>query len=318
MLGSSVGVVICTHQGNSVLKSCLAGFMAIVNRRKDVIFVDNGSAEHLHQWVARHFPGVTILRLEENRLFCGGYNAGIRLAIERGYEFVLIVNADTEVVNSGFVHDLLDAARRWPRAAFLGPKVFYRNLQTTQKTCLQFPGVLRCAAIWVPWRLVKSYFQDQPDCEREVEFLNGVCVLCRVSALCEIGLMDEVYGAYCEDADWSWRARQKNWSSIFVPVPSVIHHEPHFGYEDYSLKSFMLKRNTVYWFIKTGKSWSAWAYARASLALAVIRILKARSDVEARRYKYFLARLRRAYRGLLMNEPLDEWFGPPLGPWDGA
>ncbi len=50
--------------------------------------------------------------LKENLLFCGGYNAGIRLAIERNYEYVMIVNADTEVVNPGFVTSLIEAMER--------------------------------------------------------------------------------------------------------------------------------------------------------------------------------------------------------------
>ena len=49
------------------------------------------------------------------------------------------------------------------------------------------------------------------DQEKEVESLNGVCVLCRVEALREIGLLDEDMGGYVEDTDWAWRARDRGW-----------------------------------------------------------------------------------------------------------
>jgi len=313
-----IAVVISAHQRIESVETYLRSFLKIVEDDRDLIFIDNGSEGELSAWVGDEFPGITIIALEKNRFFCGGYNAGIRLAMDRGYDFILISNADAEVVNPGFLEVLLSSARKWPRGAFFGPLVFWQKIGNIQKTCLEFPKVSRNFLLWLPWRLAKEALDGQPQKETEVEFLNGVCVLCRVEALKEIGLMDENMGGYMEDADWAWRAREKGWSSIFVPVPSIIHHESENGYEPYSLKTFLLKRNTVYWYKKIGQTGSAWSYARASLALAVGRFLLAGSSGERQKHRYFLQRLTRAYRGLLQDEPLAEWFGPPLGPWEGG
>ncbi len=43
--------------------------------------------------------------------------------------------------------------------------------------------------------------QGSDNNEKKVEFLNGVCVLCRMSAIREIGLLDEMMGGYVEDTD---------------------------------------------------------------------------------------------------------------------
>jgi hypothetical protein len=83
------------------------------------------------------------------------------------------------------------------------------------------------------------------------------------------------------------------------------------------LKVFLEKRNTVYWFLKIGRRHSAWSYAQASLVLALARLLPVRSADERKKHRYFLQRLARAFSGLLRGEPLGEWFGPPLGSWDG-
>jgi GT2 family glycosyltransferase len=225
-------------------------------------------------------------------------------------------NADTEVVNPKFLEELLDVARRWPRAAFIGPLVYFRSHEVIQKTCLRFPDVMWETTIWLPWRLGRGYVDRQGEKERAVEFLNGVCVLCRVEALKEIGLMDETMGGYVEDADWAWRARQKGWGSVFAPIPSVIHHENPNGYEPYSLKTFLLKRNTVLWFLKTRQRTSALIYAGLSIGLSYFRMMFESSQSKKRKHKFFLGRLRRAYQGLLRGEEFGEWFGPPLGPWD--
>lgn len=310
-----VGVVVATHEKCLTLSQCLHSFSNSLSNPLDVIFVDNGSEENLQKWAKEQFPAITSIRLPQNRLFCGGYNAGIRIAVERGYDFVLIVNADTEVINPGFVAELVKTARRWPRAAFIGPLVYLRSQDVVQKTCLQFPGILRNAAIWLPWRFFPQYFEAQPNKETAVEFLNGICVLCRVEALRELGPMDENMGGYVEDADWAWRAQKKGWVSVFTPVPSVIHHEEAIGYEPYSLKTFLLKRNTVLWFLKIGKEASATIYARLSIALAWIRMKMERSEREKEKHKLFIRRLGRSYKGLLSGEELGEWFGPPLTNW---
>jgi GT2 family glycosyltransferase len=311
-----IGAVVAAQKNCYPLNRCLNSLRELFCDPSALIFVDNGSKEGLGSWAKEYFPNITVVRLGENRYFCGGYNAGMRLAIERGYDFVLIINADTEVVNFGFLQAMLKAESRWPRAAFLGPQVFWRDPGVIQKTCLRFPNVVRSSLEWLPWRIRHGYFEKQSQEETVVEFLNGVCVLCRVEALKEIGLLDENMGGYGEDADWSWRARQKGWISLFSPVPSVVHYENTSGYEPYSLKTFLLKRNTVYWFLKIGKRRSAQCYALASMVLAMIKFLAPARAGERRKHRYFLQRSIRAFNGLLRSEPLGDWFGPPMGAWE--
>jgi GT2 family glycosyltransferase len=285
-----------------------------LDKPEDLIFVNNGSSPSLSQLISSMFPEITAINLSQNRLFCAGYNAGIQAALERDYEFVLIVNADTEVINPGFIGELLAAAQRWPRAAFWGPLVYYRDRETVQNTRLHFPSVMRNILTWFPWRLFPQLHQPDSMCEEEVEFLNGVCVLCRCAALRDFGLMDEQYGGYVEDADWSWRARKHGWHSVFVPKPSIIHHEELEGYEHFSYKSFLLKRNTVLWYLKAGYRLSAIAYASASISLAWLRTLKSRSTAAGRKYQQFLHNLGRTYQSMLFgSQPPHGAFPTVLG-----
>ncbi len=302
MMGSNhVAVVVSAHRPYPTLGSCLRGFGSIVDRPEDLIFVNNGTSASLARLVSETLPGITVINLSENRFFCAGYNAGIRAALEGNYEFVLIANADTEVANPVFISELVAAAKRWPKAAFLGPLVYYRIRETIQSTCLHFPSVARNVFAWIPWRLFPKWIDRHPAGEEEVDFLNGVCVLCRCSALREFGLMDERFGGYVEDADWSWRARQSGWSSVYIPVPSIIHHEEQQGYEHFSFKSFLLKRNTVLWHLKAGNRFSAIAYALASIGLAWLRMIKAQDRLDRSKHRQFLHRLTGAYWSLIFG-----------------
>jgi GT2 family glycosyltransferase len=222
-----VAVVVATHEYCYPLERCLAGFAAQTESPADVILVDNGSAGAVSAWAREHAPTVTTIVRESNGFFCGGYNEGLRHAIALGYDFVLIVNADTEMV-------------------------FLREPGNVQNTVLTFPSFTRNLLSFVRHKLLGGEAPASDEREREVEFLNGVCVLCRTAALREIGLLDETMGGYVEDTDWAWRARCLGWSSVYAPVRSIVHHQPEVGYEHYATKCFMLRRNTIYWHRKRG------------------------------------------------------------------
>ncbi|MBN1570672.1 MAG: glycosyltransferase family 2 protein [Acidobacteria bacterium] len=294
-------VVVSAHRPYATIELCLQGFRSIVEREEDLIFVNNGSSPSLDRLVSEKFRGITLVNMDENRLFCAGYNAGIRTALAANYDFILIANADTEVANPDFINELLSAADRWPKAAFLGPLVYYRDRNTTQNTRFSFPSVMRNVTTWIPWRILPALRRRHRLQETQVDYLNGVCVLCRSSALREFGLMDEDYGGYVEDADWSWRAMKSGWISVFIPVPGIIHHEEQQGYGHSSFKSFLLKRNTVLWYLKAGYKFSAFLYALASLCLAALRLLRSGSSSTGKEHRQFCKNLNRSYRSMLFG-----------------
>lgn len=311
-----VAVVVATHAYCYPLEKCLSGFVEQAAQATDVILVDNGSGGCIAKWAREHAPAVTTIVRDKNGFFCGGYNEGLRYALENGYDFALIVNADTEVCNSQLIAELLDAAVRHPRAAFIGPMVFLREKGNVQNTVLTFPSFSRNLRSFVQYKFLRGERPQSDEREREVEFLNGVCVLCRLSALSEIGLLDETMGGYVEDADWSWRARSHGWKSVYTPVRSIIHHQPEAGYEQYSLKCFMLRRNTIYWHQKRGASVEATLYGWSSRLLAWGRacIAAIRGRADADKFAAFSRRLREVDRKIRGHVPIGDWFGPPLAP----
>jgi GT2 family glycosyltransferase len=309
-----VAVVVATHAYCYPLEKCLAGFAAQTKMPTDVVLVDNGSGGAMAAWAREYAPTVTTIVREKNGFFCGGYNEGLRHAIDHGYDFALIVNADTEVINENLLADLLKVADRQPQAAFIGPMVYLREPGNVQNTVLTFPSFVRNLRSFIQYKLLGGEAPQSDDREREVEFLNGVCVLCRLAALKEIGLLDETMGGYVEDADWSWRARGLGWKSVYSPVRSIIHHQPEAGYEHYALKCFMLRRNTIYWHEKRGARLEAMLYGWSARLLAWGRATMAKLSRRPDREQFlaFSKRLREVDRKIRQRMPIGEWFGPPL------
>jgi len=57
----------------------------------------------------------------------------------------------------------------------------------------------------------------------EIEAISGSCMLVRLDAMLDVGLLDEGYFLHCEDLDWCMRFRQRGWKIMFVPDARVIH-----------------------------------------------------------------------------------------------
>lgn len=314
---SRTAVVVATHAYCFPLEKCLSDFASLVEDPRDVILVDNGSGGRMAEWARQHAPNVTTLTRRVNGFFCGGYNEGLQYAIDHEYEYVLIVNADTDVCNPEMLQQLTEAAKRHPHAAFIGPKVYLRAVGHVQNTVLTYPSFWRNLKAFFRYKFLGPLPPASDDTEKQVEFLNGVCVLCRVEALKEIGLLDETMGGYVEDTDWAWRAKAKGWNSLYTPVESIVHHQPDTGYEHYSLKSFMLRRNTIFWHHKCGRRLEAWLYGRSARCMAWIRgqIARLKSRPDADEFRKFSSRLADVDDAIRSDRPIDDWFGPPIGNW---
>ncbi len=294
-------IVIASHKVYPRMRECVAGFLDLVEDPGGIFLVDNGSQGEVSNWAQQHFPKISLIVLPNNLLFCGGYNTGIRASIAEGFEFALIVNADCVVVNTDFVGSLEKAMDENASLAFVGPRVWETESGVVQTTRLRFPNLVGSLLVWLPYRLNRKWFATQDETEGTVEFLNGVCVLCRLKALDEIGLMDETFGGYVEDADWSWRARRLGWMSGYVPVDSVLHEQEKFGYDHRSFKVFLLKRNTVYFYLKSGMPFSAVGYSLMSILLAAIRFLLSVFSGQMGRSWFFLRALSVEYMNIFFS-----------------
>ena len=81
----------------------------------ETVAVDNGSVDGSAAAVAERFPEVELVRAGVNLGFAGGNNVGIRRALDRGANWVLLLNNDAEV-EPGLVEALAAAADARPDA----------------------------------------------------------------------------------------------------------------------------------------------------------------------------------------------------------
>ena len=215
----AVTVILVNWNGWPVTADCLRSLQAATYPRLSTIVVDNASSDGSQEAIRREFPRVELLAMPENLRFAGGNNAGIRRALEEGAEAVLLLNNDT-VVDPGFADCLVERLQSDPYCGMAVPKIFYfdepERLWYAGGEVSMWTGTMR-------HRGIREIDAGQYDGARPVGYATGCCILARADAVRKVGLLDESYYIYSEDADWSIRFRRAGYTILFEPRAKVWH-----------------------------------------------------------------------------------------------
>lgn len=210
-----VSVVVLNWNGRSLLEDCLGSVLRQTFRDYEVILVDNGSTDGSAAWVRERFPQVRLLALEENLGFCGGNNAGFRVARGR---YVALLNNDTEV-EPDWLERLYAVIAADPRIAACDSSVLYFD----RRDVVWSRGATYTIAGTANFRDQGRLARDLPGEPADVFAAVACAALYRRAALDEVGDLDEAFFAGYEDIDWSFRARLRGYRIVNVPAARVYH-----------------------------------------------------------------------------------------------
>lgn len=214
-----VVVVVLTWNGLDDLTTCLESFTCVEYPNYEVLVVDNGSEDDTIAVVRRRFPWANLIENGSNLGYVGGNNVGMRHALERGADYVFILNNDTKMTPN-VLSQLVHVMQSDPRIAITGVKNLLMADPT--KTWAKY-GVLN----WGPMlsALVGRYAPDTPEeSPKDVDWVIGNGCMMSRQALERIGLFDENFFQVHEDIDWCMRARALGYRVVYLD-DAAIHHK---------------------------------------------------------------------------------------------
>lgn len=199
---------------------------------------------------------------EANRGYGCGHNVALRLAMEEGSQYHLVVNPDVwfgaEVIPAlwRLMEEDESIAQVMPKVLFLNGSVQYLA------KLLPTPLDLFCR-FFVPERLIRKRnnrfeLRDSGyDKEMNVPYLSGCFMFLRISALKSEGLFDERYFMYLEDADITRRLHVK-YKTLFFPSVSIYHRFSRLSYHNWRMSivhivNVMRYFNKWGWFYDSGR-----------------------------------------------------------------
>lgn len=226
-------IVIVTYRCYTELERCLesikiAGDMCLVG---SCIVVDNSPLQGYWDNVATQPPPVTVIENRRNEGFAKAANQGIERG---GAPYVLLLNPDSTVASGAF-RKAVDYLEQNPEVAVLGPKILEKDGRI-QGSARAFPSVStfffgRSSVLTHLFPHNRFVQKNMPCFGRNpknnggipVDWVSGAAMFLRRDALAEVGLFDERFFMYWEDADLCQRMSRAGWEVIYYPVPTVVH-----------------------------------------------------------------------------------------------
>jgi len=187
----------------------------------DVVVVDNGSTDGSQQMLAEKYPDVMLIQNEGNVGLGKASNQGIEATNGR---YILLLNNDT-LVNGPALDVLVEYLDAHPEAGatagkLLNPDGSFQSGFAPFSTLLEeFLIVTHIGEIL--WTGYPSHGDSNEI--KETGWMSSACLLVRRAALDQIGLLDEGYFIYGDEADLQYRLNKAGWKVVFLPSSSIIH-----------------------------------------------------------------------------------------------
>lgn len=242
------GIIVLNYRGEQVLRTCLESLRKTVGPEDTVLIVDNGAETALIASIRAEFPEVETVSTEMNRGFAAGMNFGIQYLRSQGtFDAFWLMNNDARVAPEAL--SILKQA-----VITQGEKALYSPIIFSDPTTPPWFSGGRINFL----RMRTEHHHTAPTSQSpyETEFLTGCALFIPRAAIEEIGLLDERFFLYYEDAEYSLRALRKGLKLWIIPQAHVFHSEES---RQNRAKTYWLVRSGVEFFLRESRGiWKLW------------------------------------------------------------
>lgn len=243
-----------------------------------VIIVDNGSTDGSQKEIKKSIKGIEgkLIENKENLGFARGNNIGIKDALKEGADFVMVLNNDT-VLDKDLVVSLLLTTDKHKDAGIISPKIYFAKgfeFHKDRYTRRDLGKVIWYAGGHIDWdnvlgsnKGVDEVDIGQHNSVSDTDFATGACMFIRRETLEKVGLFDEKYFMYLEDADLSIKAEKSGWRVLYEPSGILWHKVAQSSGIGSGLNDYYLTRNKLLFGMRYAPLRAKFALVRESARL---------------------------------------------------
>ena len=265
-----VAIIVLNYKGLADTLICLDSLRRVKsdNFNLEIIVVDNGSNGGSKEALS-NLRDIRLIALEKNLGYSGGNNVGIKEAIKRDVEYILVLNNDT-LIDPNFLIELVNAAKK---GDIISPKIYFAKgfeFHKSRYKKADLGKVIWYAGGEIDWQNVigKHIGVDEVDkgqysASIETGFATGACMFVKREVFEKVGFFDEKYFLYLEDIDLCQRAKRAGFKITFEPKAIIWHkNASSSGGSGSKLQDYYITRNRLLF---------AFKYAKLKTKLAVFR-----------------------------------------------
>ena len=221
-------VIILNWNGKKWLELFLP---SVIERTTEALIVvaDNGSTDNSKEFTNLHHPDVLFIEIGKNLGYSGGYNEALRVVKEKypDLRFSVLLNSDVEP-QEGWLAPMEKRMELEPNIGAIQPKI----LDYSKPNNFEYAG--GAGGLMDTWgypfargRIFDHTEEDKGQYDSpefsKIFWASGACLMIRVSAFFESGLLDERLFAHMEEIDLCWRMNIKGYDIECCTSSSVLH-----------------------------------------------------------------------------------------------
>lgn len=214
-------IVVLTWNRRDLVNEALESIYKTISKHEfKIIVVDNASKDDTVKFIKDKYSTVTLLVNKDNLGWSGGNNRAIKYSLRKKADYIILLNNDV-TIESNFVDRMISEMEKNDKIGIAGPKIYRSNTN---------PAILSNAGNF----FTKDYQGNSRGGGKidtghfnkviQTDYVAGI-VCAKAEVYRKVGLLDESYFLYFEDADYSIRARECGFLLIYVPDAIQYHRE---------------------------------------------------------------------------------------------
>jgi N-acetylglucosaminyl-diphospho-decaprenol L-rhamnosyltransferase len=224
-----LSIIITHHRTPELLGLCLKSIKETIGCiDHELIVVDGESEEKTEEQIKDKYPEVKLISFKKNLGYSKMVNAGIK---EAKGDYVLILNADIIVLEET-ISEMIEFMGRDPKIGILAPQLldFTGNIQISCFSEPTIKAILARRTFFGKFKNGKESLREflMSDWDRksvkEIDWAQGSAMMIKKEAIDKVGLFDEDFFMYFEDADLCRRFREIDYRIFYYPEAKMVHY----------------------------------------------------------------------------------------------
>lgn len=242
-----VAIIVCNYNKKEYVLPCIQSLLESSFQDFTIYVVDNASQDGSAAAIRESFGDkVILLENKENLGGSGGFNTGLRKALEKDYKY--LVCADNDVRFDKYaIEELKKFLEQHPETGMVGSRVYFMD---EPEKIWGFGGTIDYE------RYVHvDHYRNQRDSEEippfyYCDYVPACSLMVRTKAVREVGIMPEENFIYWDDMEWGYRFNQAGYR-VAVWEKSKAWHKGGGRNAANTFIHYYMWRNRIRFFMKT-------------------------------------------------------------------
>lgn len=244
---NEIAVIICNYNGGEDTVKCIDAVIKSEDIKCDIYVVDNASTDGSADRIGRQFGEiVTLIRNAENLGGSGGFGRGLRMAVEEGYPYIMMLDNDA-YVDTDTIKKLYRYLEESPCVGIVGAKIM---MSDDPERIMDYAKTIDFEKFIDRSKWCGELDSKEAEEPRECDFAAATAAMVRREVLLKCGGMDEAHFIYYDDIELGYRIKLSGYKVVSLGSAKAWHKSGMTKKTTNTFARYYLTRNRYRFFAK--------------------------------------------------------------------